>query len=367
MRLALCIVVCLCGMLIMGYIFGIEALQTLYSSIENALGAKLVLFIVAAFMVVFGAAGVRLPMRTPPQERKIVFHSEYGDIEIQLGSVERNIKRVLKKLPEIHKVKVRVFADDTQEHAIVEADCVLTQYPDSPEHAHQVANRISGYIALMARKTMGLEELATIKVNVVNVHYDGSLPISSILEPPDEPFAPILLEHDEDQLEVVEPQENFFQEAEEDIRAEESAGVNETPEAPPYVEEEEHLPVSEGPALGDDLGSDFDDFDFSSIHDASGDDGHEISQAGFEMPDTPPEGHSTEAGAGEEPDFKIVDMRIKAKAEEDAAEDAKKAEAAIKNDAPQKAQPANQSEKQPGNNKPAKSKRKRGRKAKRRK
>jgi len=339
MRLTVCIAVCLCGFLIMGHLFGVEILQTLYAKIESAFGAKLLLLFAAAFMVVFGAAGIKLPMRTPPSERKIIFHSEYGDIEIQLNSVERNIQRVLKKLPEIYKVKVRVFADETQEHAIVEADCVLCQNPDTPEHARQVAKRIGGYIALMARKTMGLEELATIKVNVVNVHYDGPDIMSSLFEDETARQDPILLEHDQDELEVVDaraqlandfafaPTPFFAQSAREDL-----------PEAQEEAEEEPAA-MSAGPALGNDLGSDFDDFDFNSIHDASGDDEHEISQAGFAMPEATEDEHPKDAGV--EPDFKIVDMRVKAieeeQAEEKAAEAAAIAKPAAKQSPPKKA------------------------------
>lgn len=99
--------------------------------------------------------------------REIVFEGDHGEVVIQLDSVQRALTNVIGRMPEVKRVLVRVEPDDDGRRAMINADVVI--YSQGDVRARQTANDVSEYIAQSAIHILGLEDLATIKLNVVGI------------------------------------------------------------------------------------------------------------------------------------------------------------------------------------------------------
>lgn len=127
-----------------------------------------VLVIAGVALLVFGFYAIlpKLPNRS--ERRAIRFSGEHGEVIIQLDSVQATLTKIMTNMPEIRKVDVRVDPDKKRERAIIKADVVLENQPDTD--ARQTANVVTSYIAETAIRMLGLEDLATVNLKIVGFH-----------------------------------------------------------------------------------------------------------------------------------------------------------------------------------------------------
>ena len=135
--------------------------------LKDALTPRALWFGGSIVAVVFGIYGF-LPRRAKYRKnKKIIYEGPHGEVQIQLNSVEQSLNQVLARMPEIKKINVRVDPQDNGRKAFIRADVVLHQQPG--QNARAIASLVSDYIAETATKLLGLEEVATIDLNVTGI------------------------------------------------------------------------------------------------------------------------------------------------------------------------------------------------------
>lgn len=119
---------------------------------------------------VFGAYGLFPRISKWKRSKKISYDGPHGLVQIELDTVEQSLNRVLVRMPEVKKIDVHVEPRDGGRSALIKADAVLQHQPG--QNARAIAGLVSDYIAETATKMLGLEELATIELNVkaINVN-----------------------------------------------------------------------------------------------------------------------------------------------------------------------------------------------------
>ncbi len=119
---------------------------------------------------VFGGYGLFPRISKWKKSKKISYDGPHGLVQIELDTVEQSLNRVLVRMPEVKKIDVHVEPRDGGRSALIKADAVLQHQPG--QNARAIAGLVSDYIAETATKMLGLEELATIELNVkaINVN-----------------------------------------------------------------------------------------------------------------------------------------------------------------------------------------------------
>ena len=134
--------------------------HTLYGPIIG-----IVLFLVAL-------VGIAPMFRTKRPRSTISFPGIRGDVTIELDSVEANLSRVVSKMPEVKKIKVKVVPSEDNRRAVVSAD-VLMYKGSSGASAHETANRISEFLMDAAVNILGVEEVTKVNLNVRDIIVDA--------------------------------------------------------------------------------------------------------------------------------------------------------------------------------------------------
>lgn len=127
--------------------------------------------IVALILVVFGLYGFLPKLPTKKQKRSVSFAGDHGDVVVHLDVVESTLTRVLANMPEVKKINVHVEADPKTNKAKIVADCVLHDRPEVP--ARQAADAVNEYLADAAGNILGVEDIASVKLNVVGVEVNA--------------------------------------------------------------------------------------------------------------------------------------------------------------------------------------------------
>lgn len=123
--------------------------------------------IVALVLVVFGLYGFLPKLPGKKARRSVSFTGDHGDVVVHLDMVESTLTRVLSNMPEVKKIKVRVEGDGKTNKAKIVADCVLHDRPEVP--ARQAADAVNEYLADAAGNILGVEDIASVKLNIVGV------------------------------------------------------------------------------------------------------------------------------------------------------------------------------------------------------
>ena len=125
-------------------------------------------------IVLFLAAlvGIAPMLRTKRPKSTISFPGIRGDVTIELDSVEANLSRVVSKMPEVKKIKVKVVPSEDNRRAVVSAD-VLMYKGSSGASAHETANRISEFLMDAAVNILGVEEVTKVNLNVRDIIVDA--------------------------------------------------------------------------------------------------------------------------------------------------------------------------------------------------
>jgi len=117
--------------------------------------------------IVLGAYGFWPKGKKFRRRKKIAYEGPHGEVQIQLDTVEQSLNQVLARMPEIKKIELRVDPQAGGRKALIRADVVIYQQPG--QSARAIAALVSDYIAETATKLLGLEELATIDLNVTGI------------------------------------------------------------------------------------------------------------------------------------------------------------------------------------------------------
>ncbi len=201
-----------------------------------ALGGVLTLVGLYAFLP-------RLPKGRKAQS--ITFEGEYGDVVVQLAPLELMLNRVLNNMPEVKKIRLQITPDEEKRRAVITADALLESQTSMP--ARKTANLVSDYIAETAINTLGLEDLATIRLNISGINVNPKASSEQLREQllarqkEAEATAPVQVEEKKE----VEAPSVMAMEAEEVAPVEvEQEEVPAVVEEAPEIQEEEETPLA---------------------------------------------------------------------------------------------------------------------------
>ncbi len=137
---------------------------------KGLLEVRILWLIGSIIAFVFGAYGLFPRISKWKKSKRISYDGPHGLVQIELDTVEQSLNRVLVRMPEVKKIDVHVEPRDGGRSALIKADAVLQHQPG--QNARAIAGLVSDYIAETATKMLGLEELATIELNVkaINVN-----------------------------------------------------------------------------------------------------------------------------------------------------------------------------------------------------
>lgn len=121
-------------------------------------------------LAVFGAFGL-LPLG-PGLGRKITFAGEYGPITARIAPIERRLRKLLLRLPEIDKIKLRILPDKDGEHARIVARAWLRKVPG--QCARDIEHRVAGYIEDAATDYLGLEARTPVELVIEDIAVDAA-------------------------------------------------------------------------------------------------------------------------------------------------------------------------------------------------
>ncbi|MCF6283905.1 MAG: hypothetical protein L3K26_01755 [Candidatus Hydrogenedentes bacterium] len=152
----------------------VELQNNLPESVVQAKGVleiKILWLIGSIVAIVFGIYGF-VPRSTKWRKpKKISYDGPHGLVQIQLDTVEESLNRVLARMPEVKKIDVKVEPREGGRSALIKADVVLQH--QAGQNARAIAGLVSDYIAETATKMLGLEELATIELNIVGINVNS--------------------------------------------------------------------------------------------------------------------------------------------------------------------------------------------------
>ncbi|HPC18290.1 MAG TPA: hypothetical protein P5318_18115 [Candidatus Hydrogenedentes bacterium] len=112
------------------------------------------------------------PGRGAYRHNVITFPGVHGDVTIELDSVESTLTRMVNKMPEVKKIRIRVVPADDRRRVRVKAD-VLVYKGASPSSAREIANRITDYLTDTAVNMLGVEDVTTVDLNVRGIVMDA--------------------------------------------------------------------------------------------------------------------------------------------------------------------------------------------------
>jgi hypothetical protein len=142
-----------------------------FAPLEGLLELKLLWLIASAVAIVFGLYGFVPRSSRFKRPKKISYDGPHGLVQIELESVEHSLNNVLARMPEVKKIDVRVEPRDGGRSALIKADTVLQH--QTGQNARAIAALVSDYIVETATKMLGLEELATVQLNVTGINVNS--------------------------------------------------------------------------------------------------------------------------------------------------------------------------------------------------
>ncbi len=121
--------------------------------------------------VLAGLIGL-LPSGRRRTHNVISFPGVHGDVTIELDSVESTLTRMVNKMPEVKKIRIRVIPAEDRRRVRVKAD-VLVYKGASASSARELANRITDYLTDTAVNMLGVEDVTTVDLNVRGIVVDA--------------------------------------------------------------------------------------------------------------------------------------------------------------------------------------------------
>jgi len=110
----------------------------------------------------------KLPKRST---KRLTYASEHGDIVIDLKPVHKTLLRVIRSMPEVKKIKIKLKGDRSGKKAIIAATANIDRQIDG-SHARDNYEMINYYIEETATRLLGLDILEPIKLSITGVTLD---------------------------------------------------------------------------------------------------------------------------------------------------------------------------------------------------
>ncbi len=241
------------GVVIVGFYSGCDFLQENLPKLRLQVGECVgpdwkmdhLITIVAALMIAAGLYGF-LP-RLFGRKRTITYSGENGDVLLELKPAERTLVRVLKQIPEVKKIHVRLTPDKSGQLARVEGDLRLQNVLESP--ARNIHDLINRYIIETATNMLGIDVERPIKLRIHGTDINAKTASQALRAnalpsaPAEEMRMPVVSEEEPIVLPepvavpAAEPEPVVIPEPVVDVPAAEPV-----PEAPPADEDDDLLP-----------------------------------------------------------------------------------------------------------------------------
>ncbi len=135
----------------------------------GALDWQRVGFIASAIFILVGVNG--LFFRKYSGAGKISFHTDHGEMVIELATIQKTLERVITALPEVRRARVRVTPEKDGRRVHVQAQVTLQNCAE--QGLRKTVHLVSDCISEAVRSAMGLEDLATVQLVVKGVHVDA--------------------------------------------------------------------------------------------------------------------------------------------------------------------------------------------------
>ena len=142
-----------------------------WKMLGGLLELKILWLIGSVAAIVFGIYGLIPRFSKWRKPKKIAYEGPHGQVQIELDTVESSLNNVLSRMPEVKKIDVVVEPRDGGRSALIRANAVLQHQPG--QNARAIAGLVSDYIAETATKMLGLEELATIELNIKGINVNS--------------------------------------------------------------------------------------------------------------------------------------------------------------------------------------------------
>lgn len=141
-----------------------------YLPTDNAQN-NLVRFVVAIAVAVVALVGL-IPwgLFGKKKSRVIEFEDSHGSIAIELTNVEESMNKMLRKLPEVHKINMQLIPADGNRKVRVVAEVELKKA--SGAGARAMTNQLRDQIDSMATRLLGVDEVVSVEVKVKRLVVD---------------------------------------------------------------------------------------------------------------------------------------------------------------------------------------------------
>ncbi len=151
---------------------------------DTRLGA----YALGVVFVIVGLLALLPTLRFRRKSATIAFPGEHGDVLIHLDSVQANLNKVVGKRPEVKRSNVKLIPVSDKRRVRLEADVLLIKTPDAG--ARELAEKLRKFIATTAANMLGIDEVATVDLNVRGIVVDrGSVKAMVNEEPKATPAA----------------------------------------------------------------------------------------------------------------------------------------------------------------------------------
>jgi len=175
----------------------------------------------------------------------LIFPGEHGEVVVQLGTVQATLTKLLRRMDEVNTIELTVRPDQARSKAVIVADITLNRVPGLS--TREATRRVSHYITHAAGEILGLEDVATIKLNIRGVKVNAkasSKDLTAVAPAPvaaaaavAAPLVTVTEAPDEEAVEETPEEAPTAEVAEEEVQESEELPAADAWEAPASAEE----------------------------------------------------------------------------------------------------------------------------------
>lgn len=182
-----CLLVLLGGVFMLGLVLDISYAQQALDYVlayvptqaDGALNLRMPGIIAGILLFLIGLYGF-LPKWPSCKNTTITYKGANGDIVLELKPLQKVLLKMMRRMPEVYSINLKVQPDKDGKRAIVNADVVLKNC--AALGARHCAKIVAECIASTARDLLGIEDLTTVRVNVKGIRLDAAATSKQIRE-----------------------------------------------------------------------------------------------------------------------------------------------------------------------------------------
>lgn len=182
-----CLLVMLGGVFMLGLVLDVDYAQQALDHVlaywptqgDGSLNLRMPGIIAGILLFLIGLYGF-LPKLPSCKTPTITYKGANGDIVLELKPLQKVLLKMMRRMPEVYSINLKVQPDKDGKRAIVNADVVLKNC--AALGARHCAKIVAECIASTARDLLGIEDLTTVRVNVKGIRLDAAATSKQIRE-----------------------------------------------------------------------------------------------------------------------------------------------------------------------------------------